>query len=44
VEDEFGIERSSARLIGLLDSRVFGGVPPAPDESEEPEPAAAAAA
>jgi colanic acid/amylovoran biosynthesis glycosyltransferase len=44
VTDEFGIERATARLAGLLDNRVFGDFPVAPSESREPEPAAAAAA
>ncbi|HKR98774.1 MAG TPA: glycosyltransferase family 4 protein [Candidatus Dormibacteraeota bacterium] len=44
VEDEFGIERASTQLAGLLEERVFGGVSVTQEESGEREPAAAAAA
>jgi glycosyltransferase involved in cell wall biosynthesis len=44
VEDEFGIERASTQLAGLLEERVFGSVSVQPGESREREPAAAAAA
>ena len=44
VEDEFGIERASTQLAGLLEERVFGSVSVRQGESREREPAAAAAA